>query len=117
MNGSHCRPPASSASAASPSGRSPEIFSSTNRPEPCSLPALTRPTHPRTAFASHASTSGATDSDACRSSTPFTYGAVASARGAHHSLASQSNRRPGIERTASTMSARYGNAKTTDSCP
>ena len=93
------------------------MTSSTNRPEPASLPADTRPTQPVTARASHAWTSGATDSAGCRSSTPFTYGAVASARGAHHSLTSQSNRRPGIERTASTMSARYGNAKTTDSWP
>ena len=62
-------------------------------------------------------TSGATSSSGKRSSTPCTYGAVASARGAHHSFACQSNRRPGIERTASTMSARYGKAKTTESCP
>ena len=103
-NGSHERPPAISASAASDSGSSPEIASSTNRPLPDSLPAVTRPTQPFTARASHASTSGETDSDACFSSTPFTYGAVASARGAHHSFACQSNRRPGIERTASTMS-------------
>ena len=81
------------------------------------MPAVTRPTQPLTARASHASTSGDTDSAGKRSSTPFTYGAVASARGAHHSLTSQLKRRPGIERTASTMSARYGNAKTTDSCP
>ena len=116
-NGSHDRPPATSAISASDSGSSPEIASHTNRPLPDSLPAVTRPTQPFTARASHASTSGETDSDACFSSTPFTYGAVASARGAHHSFACQSNRRPGIERTASTMSDRYGNANTTDSWP
>ena len=117
LNGTQERPPATSATAASDSGSSPEIASIAKRPCPASLPAVTRPTQPFTARASHASTSGATDSVGKRSSTPFTYGAVASARGAHHSLTCQSKRRPGIVRTASTMSARYGNAKTTDSCP
>ena len=42
---------------------------------------------------------------------------MASACGAHHSFASQSKRRPGMARTASTMSARYGKAKTTERCP
>ncbi len=106
MNGSQRRPPASSATASSASGSSPEIASQTKCPWPASLPADTRPTQPVTARASHASTSGETDSAAWRSSTPLTYGAVASARGAHHSFACQSNRRPGIDRTASTMSAR-----------
>ena len=72
VNGSHERPPAFSATAASASGSSPEITSSTNRPSPASLPADTRPTQPFTARASHASTSGATDSAGKRSSTPFT---------------------------------------------
>ena len=75
-------------------------------PRPSSLPEVTRPIQPVTARESHSATSGATLSVGWRSSTPFTNGATASARGAHHSLASQSKRRPGIARTASTMSAR-----------
>jgi hypothetical protein len=67
---------------------------------------VTRPIHPLTARDSHSCTSGATLSDGWRSSTPFTNGATASARGAHHSFASQSNRRPGMARTESTISAR-----------
>jgi hypothetical protein len=110
-NGSQRRPPRSSAG--SSSGSSPEIVSSTNAPRPSSRVAPTRPTQPLVASASHSVTCGSTSSAGKRSITPLTYGAVESACGAHHSLASQSNRRPGIARTASTMSARYGNANTT----
>ena len=77
-----------------------------NQPLPSWRPAVTRPTQPVTARSSQAWTSGATVSQSCFSSTPCTYGAVASAFGAHHSRASQSKRRPGIDRTASTTSGR-----------
>ena len=92
--------------AASSSGTSPEIVSSANAPRPSSRVADTRPTQPSAASASQARTSSATRSDGWRSITPLTNGAVSSACGAHHSFASQSKRRPGIARTASTMSAR-----------
>ena len=62
VNGSHSRPPRSSADAASSSGSSPEIVSSTNAPRPLSRAALTRPTQPLVASASHALTSSATSS-------------------------------------------------------
>ena len=86
-------------------------------PAPPSLPAPTRPTQPVTASASHASTSGATFSQAWRSITPLTYGAVASACGAHHSLrvpveAAAGDRAHGVDHLA-----RYGKEKTTDSWP
>ena len=117
-NGSQSRPPRSSASAASSSGSSPEIVSSTNAPRPleprradAADPAARRLRQPAR------SRPAATSSAGKRSITPFTYGAVESACGAHHSFASQSKRRPGIARTASTMSARYGKAKTTCSWP
>ena len=61
-NGSHVRPPRSSATAASSSGSSPEIVSSTNAPRPLSRAALTRPTQPLVASASQAVTSAATSS-------------------------------------------------------
>jgi hypothetical protein len=105
-NGSQSRPPRSAATSASSSGSSPAIVSSTNAPRPSRRAAPTRPTQPAVASPSHAVTSGATSSAGKRSMTPLTYGAVASAWAAHHSFASQSKRRPGIARTASTMSAR-----------
>ena len=71
-NGSHSRPPRSSATAASSSGSSPEIVSSTNAPRPLSRAAPTRPTQPLVASASHSVTSAATSSDGKRSITPLT---------------------------------------------
>ena len=103
-NGTQARPPRSVQLELR--GSSPEIVSSTNAPRPSSRVAPTRPTQPVTASASQVWTSSAASSDGKRSSTPFTYGAVVSACGAHHSFASQSKRRPGIARTASTTSAR-----------
>ncbi len=105
-NGSHSRPPRSTATAPSSAGSSPATVSSTNQPPPSCRAAVTRPNHPAAADASHACTSGEALSDGWRSRIPRTYGAVASDCSAHHSFVSQSNRRPGIARTESTMSAR-----------
>ncbi len=71
-NPSQSRPPVSSATAASSSGSSPAIVSSTNAPLPRSRAAPTRPTQPSVASDSHTVTGSATRSDGKRSITPFT---------------------------------------------
>ena len=71
-NASQSRPPVSSATAASSSGSSPAIVSSTNAPLPRSRAAPARPTQPDVASDSHAVTGSATRSDGWRSITPLT---------------------------------------------
>jgi hypothetical protein len=72
VNGSQRRSPRCSATSASSSGSSPAIPSRTNQPFAARRAAVTRPTQPLTARASHSSTSVATSSSGKRSITPFT---------------------------------------------
>ena len=119
VNGSQRRSPALLGDrGSSSSGSSPAIPSSTNQPAPARRAAVTRPTQPLTARAEPLRRRPARPrAPGSARARPARTAAVASARGAHHSFACQSKRRPGIARTASTMSARYGNANTTDVVP